>query len=320
MGNLFFYTVFGLPATITSAPSLEAFEPKAISTLLNNTLANVLPPWGPSFFTVDISDEGIALDRRVLFVTVISLLASQATLDFQGPLPENINYHTPQFPNLGIIVYNSVPNRPIKRKMVYWAMTRIMKTMVEENHFRAAIFEMKLREQPVGIIRIRNVNFAPNASGEEPKPTVDSRLEDAISAQNQINNNAISAGETGVTFTYRTYGDALAHGDIFMVTVGALVWAAGETRHDFTTFYHRFPGHPVFTVWESQQRPSRFTFDMLVSAIVGSAKFVVARNNYRELRGTVKVDGLEVAKGGWFRLPSMSSDLGLGAGQGMASS
>lgn len=53
---------------------------------------------------------------------------------------------------------------------------------------------------------------------------------------------------------------------------------------------------------------------MLLRGIVGAAKFAVAKNVWRELRGQVFVDGAMVAHGGWFKVPSM------GSGQNLASS
>ncbi|CAL8579213.1 hypothetical protein XPA_004964 [Xanthoria parietina] len=133
---------------------------------LNTTLVGDDLPWGPTFFSVDL-DAGsftTAIDRRVFFLTTIQLLASQASLDFNGALPDDIVFRVPQFPNLVIAVYNTGPARPIFRKYLFWAMTRIMKTMIMQDRWLGALYAMKLRGRVLGIVAVGDHRFVQSAA------------------------------------------------------------------------------------------------------------------------------------------------------------
>ncbi len=116
-----FCRTLALPATTSLPSTLQDFKPANFGAILNDTLVGENLPWGPAHFSVDI-DETITqspIDRRVFFVTTIQLLASQVTLDFNGPLTSDIGFSTPQFPDLGIAVRISGPQRPFRRKYIF---------------------------------------------------------------------------------------------------------------------------------------------------------------------------------------------------------
>ena len=287
---------------------------------LNTTLVGDDLPWGPTFFSVDL-DAGsftTAIDRRVFFLTTIQLLASQASLDFNGALPDDIVFRVPQFPNLVIAVYNTGPARPIFRKYLFWAMTRIMKTMIMQDRWLGALYAMKLRGRVLGIVAVGDHRFVQSAAmrtQRTPRIPIEITYEDTSTTMAEGSAPAVAANATNATglaatnnnnkieFSYEHFGEQMSQAAIFMGSIAAIFKVAGETSHDFETFVSSFVEERFTTYWASNTAPSRFTFDMLIQAIVGAAKYAVAKNVWTELRGQVLFDRVSVAYGGWFRTP-----------------
>lgn len=287
---------------------------------LNTTLVGDDLPWGPTFFSVDL-DAGsftTAIDRRVFFLTTIQLLASQASLDFNGALPDDIVFRVPQFPNLVIAVYNTGPARPIFRKYLFWAMTRIMKTMIMQDRWLGALYAMKLRGRVLGIVAVGDHRFVQSAATRTqqrtPRIPIEITYEDITTTSTTTmgegsapagaaNVAGLAATNNKVEFSYEHFGEQMGQAAIFMGSIAAIFKVAGETSHDFETFVSSFVEERFTTYWASNTAPSRFTFDMLIQAIVGAAKYAVAKNVWTELRGQVVFDRVSVAYGGWFRTP-----------------
>ena len=170
--------------------------------------------------------------------------------------------------------------------------------MIVDDKFRAALFIVKLRGRELATILVGNFPRTGSTAGIH---TLDG-IKDMINPSNQTDV-TIAVGNNGLKYTYESSGESRGQNDIFMVTIGALYQAAGETSHGFVHFVSIFPGYKTIVIWDSAIHPSRFTFNMLIGAILGSAKYVVAKNDYRELKGRVEVDGTLVASGGWFAIP-----------------
>ncbi|KAI4179920.1 MAG: hypothetical protein LQ346_007087 [Caloplaca aetnensis] len=300
-----FCRALALPATASLPSSLQDFKPTNIGVILNETVVGDDPPWGPPHFNVEIERTQTPIDRRVFFVTTIQLLASQATLDFNGPLPADIVFSTPQFPDFAITVYLTGPQGPFLRKYIFWAMTRIMQEMVSQDQFTSAFFAVKLRGRILGVITIGKPSSTRNLNGAQQDTPVDVDFEDAEAppANQTVNKDAVSARNHRLEYKYEHYGEQMTQTAIFMGTIGAMFTVAGGTSHDFESFISCFIQYDFCLVLESKHRPSQFTFGMLVQAIVGAAKYAAAKNEYRELRAEVKLDGRQVAWGGWFKLP-----------------
>ncbi|KAI4219944.1 MAG: hypothetical protein L6R36_007975 [Xanthoria steineri] len=303
-------------------PDAQNPKPLDVGALLNTTLVGDDPPWGPTFFSVDLDAGSFTtpIDRRIFFLTTIQLLASQAYLDFNSALPGDIVFRLPQFPTLVIAVYNTGPARPILRKYLFWAMTRIMKTMIMEDRWLGALFAMKLRGRVLGIVAVgdyRLVQSAAMRTQRTPRIPIEITYEDIITtmaegsapavADNVTNATGLAATNTNnkIEFEYDHFGEQMGQAAIFMGSITALFKIAGETGHDFESFISTFLEYRITTCWTSNTSPSRFTFTMLIQAIVGAAKYAVAKNVWRELSGQVFVDRVSVAFGGWFvtRLP-----------------
>ncbi|KAL8878099.1 MAG: hypothetical protein Q9192_008521, partial [Flavoplaca navasiana] len=258
-----------------------------IGTTANDTpliLRNDLP-WGPQIFTVDVSEESTSpIDRRIFFITTVQALAAQAPLDFNGPLPADIVFSLPQFPNLRIGIYSTDAQRPILRKYVFWALIRIMQEMITRDRFQSALFIMKWRGRGLGVVAVGNPRAVQTTTAGITGVQNISAVEVGATDEKGTTNHA-GAVWAGVQYRYEHFGEEMDQAAIFMGTIGAIVKVAGELNHDFETF-----------------------------GIVGAAKFAVAQNVWRMLRGQVYVDGAMVAHGGWFKVPS------LGLGQNLASS
>ncbi len=184
-------------------------------------------------------------------------------------------------------------------------MTRIMNEMVRRNQFTSALFAVKLRGRIVGIIAVGRPASTRNVNGAQQDTPVEIAFEDAraLPTNRTVNTDAISAGNNRLEYKYEHYGEQMTQAAIFVGTVGAMFTVAGGTSHDFETFISVLGQYDFCFLLESKQRPSQFTFDMLVQAIVGAGKYAAAKNDYRELRAEVKLDGQQVALGGWFKLP-----------------
>ncbi|KAL8998052.1 MAG: hypothetical protein Q9169_002820 [Polycauliona sp. 2 TL-2023] len=321
---LFHSTSLALPATTPNTPSLSLPNPppnlrKNIGT---TTLTGTLSvgddvPWGPSFFAVDIEHQtATPIDRRIFFLTTTQLLASQAPLDFNAQLQDAIYFSLPQFPNLQItITTHMMPTqRPLLRKYVFWAMTRIMQDYISrENEWVTRVFVMKMRGAVVGNVGVRNPTTLVSSLGDEEEQKVtrllllmdDKNITTPMIAATPEIETAISAGS--VRFEYQHLDEQMTQPAIFMGVIAAIFKVAGELSHDFETFVSAYIQYKFVLLWESESRPSMFSWGMLLQAIVGAAKFAVAKNVWRSLRGAVFVDGRQVAWGGWFDAPSMGS-------------
>ncbi len=292
---LLLHKASALPATLELPSNLQQYH----STNISGTLTRDNPPWGPPFFGTDmVPIEDHPIDRRIFFSTIIQLLASQAHLEIIDPIPEDIFYRTREFPNFVISIRNKVPNQNILRENIFWAMTRILNQMVHADEFWGAQCSVTLRGREIASIVIGNIGTDGSTAGLH---TLDG-LNETITQSNQTDATVAAGNNNGVNYTYKSWGVSLTQGDIFMGTVGALYQAAGETAHDFEHFVSEFPGYEAYILWDTGVRPSRFTFNMLIGTIVGSAKFAVARNDYRELSGVViAADGELIASGGWMK-------------------
>lgn len=245
---LLFHKASALPATLELYSNLQQYH----STNINGTLTRTDPPWGPTSFQVDMTtDENPPFDRRVCFSTMIQLLASQAHLSLNDPIPEDIGYRTPEFPNFLISILNRVPNRNILRKKVFWAMMRIMYSMIKNDEFRTAGFTVKFRGQEIASILIGNFPLTGSTAGIH---TLNGTT-DAVPPSSQTDD-TVAAGNNGVKYTYQSHGESLTQADIFMGTLGALYDAAGKTSHDFEHFISSFPGYGALTVWDTAVQPT----------------------------------------------------------------
>ncbi|KAI4103486.1 MAG: hypothetical protein LQ339_004211 [Xanthoria mediterranea] len=317
------HKALAVPTAANPFPNAQSPNSPDVGAILNTTLVGDDPPWGPTFFSVDL-DAGsftTAIDRRIFFLTTIQILASQAYLDFNGALPGDIVFRLPQFPTLVIAVYNTGPARPILRKYLFWAMTRIMKTMIMEDRWLGALFAMKLRGRVLGIVAVgdhRFVQSAMRAQQRTPRIPIEITYEDIITTMAEGSTPAVAANGSNATelaatnnnnnrieFEYDHFGEQMGQAAIFMGSITAMFKIAGETGHDFESFISTFLEYRITTCWTSNTSPSRFTFTMLIQAIVGAAKYAVAKNVWLELSGQVFVDRVSVAFGGWFvtRLP-----------------
>ncbi|KAL8887442.1 MAG: hypothetical protein Q9215_004977 [Flavoplaca cf. flavocitrina] len=271
-----------------------------IGTTANDTLLVLRDdlPWGPQIFTVDVSDESTSpIDRRIFFITTVQALAAQAPLDSMG-------HYQP---------ISTDGQRPILRKYVFWASARIMQDMITRDRFRSALFTMKWRGRGLGVVAVGNPRAVQTASAGITGVQNISAVE-VVATDEKATTNHADAVAAGVEYRYEHFGEKMDQAAIFMGTIGAIVKVAGELNHNFETFVNSFTLYQFCFFWVSQNRPSRFTFTMLLQGIVGAAKFAVAQNVWRMLRGQVYVDGAMVAHGGWFKVPSV------GLGQNLASS
>ncbi|KAL8846552.1 MAG: hypothetical protein Q9221_008359 [Calogaya cf. arnoldii] len=293
-----------LPAIPDPSPSLQNVSPQNIGTTINGTLVALRDdlPWGPPIFSIDIEEQSTSLvDRRVLFITTVQLLAVQAPLDFNAPLTFDIVFHLPQFPNLQISIISFGQQGPVLRKYIFWPMARIMQEMITRDRFVETVYKLKLRRRSFAVLRISNPNNVQSSAMIDAAVNEKETTADATPATtNQTN--AVSAG---FQYGYEHFGEGIGQAAIFMGTIGAMFKVAGELNHDNESFHSAFTQYRFYCFWESKQRPSRITFDILVQGIVGAAKFAVAKNAWRELRAQVYVDGVLVAVGGWFRLPNI---------------
>ncbi|KAL8647272.1 MAG: hypothetical protein Q9226_006499 [Calogaya cf. arnoldii] len=295
---------FALPALPNPSPSLRNPSPQDIGTTINGTLLALRDdlPWGPPIFSIDIEEQSTSpIDRRVLFITTIQLLAVQAPLDFNAPLTSDILFRLPQFPNLQISIISLGHQGPVLRKYIFWAMARIMQEMITRDRFVETVYNMKLRGRFFAVLGISNPNKIQSSA------TIDAAVNEKeitadVTAATTNQTNAISAG---FQYGYEHFGEGIGQAAIFMGIIGAMFKVAGQLNHDFESFHSAFTQYRFYCFWGSKQRPSRFTFDMLVQGIVGAAKFAVAKNVWRELRAQVYVDGVLVAYGGWFTLPDI---------------
>ncbi|KAL8865541.1 MAG: hypothetical protein Q9198_009273, partial [Flavoplaca austrocitrina] len=197
-------------------------------------------PWGPQIFTVDVSDESTSpIDRRIFFITTVQALAAQAPLDFNGPLPADIVFSLPQFPNLRIGIYSTDAQRPILRKYVFWALARIMQEMISRDRFQSALFIMKWRGRGLGVVAVGNPRAVEQISAEIPGMQKTSAVEVAATDEKATTNPA-DAVAAGVEYRYEHFGEEMDQAAIFMGTIGAIVKVAGELNHDFETFVSSF--------------------------------------------------------------------------------
>ncbi|KAI4276908.1 MAG: hypothetical protein LQ337_002155 [Flavoplaca oasis] len=252
--HLLFFTTVALPPPTNPSPNLS----NALSTNIG-TADNDAPlvlrddlPWGPQIFTIDISDELTSpIDRRIFFITTVQLLAAQAPLDFNGPLPADIVFSLPQFPNLRIAIYSTNAQRPILRKYVFWALTRIMQEMITRDRFQSALFIMKWRGRGLGVVAVGSPGAVQTIMAGITGVQNISVIEVAATDEKATSNHA-DAVSAGVQYSYELSREEIDQAAIFMGTIGAIFKVAGELNHDFETFVSSFTQYRICFFWESK--------------------------------------------------------------------
>ncbi|KAI4206717.1 MAG: hypothetical protein LQ349_009907 [Xanthoria aureola] len=183
---------------------------------------------------------------------------------------------------------------------------------------------MKLRGRVLGIVAVGDHRFVQSSMRTQqrtPRIPIEISYEDITTttttttttmgersapavAANATNATGLAATNNNkVEFSYEHFGEQMSQAAIFMGSISAMFKVAGETGHDFESFISTFLEYRFTTYWTSNTAPSRFTFTMLIQAIVRAAKYAVAKNVWRELRGQVLFDRVSVAYGGWFVTP-----------------
>ena len=228
------------------------------------------------------------------------MLAEQAAEDFDGRMRSpKMTFTNLEYPEVAIIVSGAAPTDRIQRRYALWGVARMMNHLVRHDTFRDFTFQLYYRGTAVGRVYIGPVPTS--------LPEIGARaiFVEAPSVE-QLNDTAISDETEMLSWQYRYFGYPLTINDVFMGTIGALIFAARPpSANEMSNFVGSFPPYTAVHHWTgSPGQPPPFTYSMLIKSIQATAMHTLDQMVFLELGVRVTNGVQEVAWGGYVRDPS----------------
>ena len=186
----------------------------------------------------------------------------------------------------------------MEQRFVFWGILSMVDRMVQTNRYWATTAEVFWRGSRVGAIRIQ---VAPLSS---TKNSENIRLTKTLFEISATNVGADAVNLESLHF----HGPPNSMGEVFIGAIAAVISAAKRfsANDNLLAFEGSWPNssYSIFQLWWTKDRPSRFSKNALLTAIVAAIGYATSMNDYRSLRCIVTNHELYIGEGGWGKYSS----------------
>lgn len=295
-------------ASPTSYPRVKTLsqELDIISPVVSNTSLGYTRADGPGDFDCIVTGRvDLPIPRKHMYALVMKMLIDIAPADFNSPLDEGfVHWLGPN--HLAIMVTSVDLDRPMGRRFLMWAITRILYTMNRDPKigFYMTNFEARWKGTKIGTIDVGFTQLPSIQTGGTSTTIGLSTAKKASSNITTLNNNYGSLSTTALTNQGQVYygfhpRDVLMDLDnAAMGITGAIISAAEHTESTFDIFVGGLKGYTRTRCgFQAVSPPSRLTKTILVSSLVATALWMIKEDDYHAVDVKVYIDVDQIARG-----------------------